>query len=251
MSDRSESEQRLIEENDRLRARVAELQRAHISPETLERLREFETVVEIMQLGVTITDLNGTILYCNPADAAMHGYTVEDVLQQDISIFAPSGRRKPMSPLELDRLASWRRESKNVRKDGSEFPVQLMSDIVRDERGEPIAVVTTCADITKRKLAEDTLKAELARVEKFAAKHRKDASVQTTAQSERQRRLFRVAAVIALVVASALVGAVIGNGSGSASPPPAVPVPMNPADTVLPEVEGGEFRPALPPPESR
>jgi diguanylate cyclase (GGDEF)-like protein/PAS domain S-box-containing protein len=46
----------------------------------------------------------------------------------------------------------------NVRKDGSEFPVHLMSDVVRDASGEAIGIVTTCEDVTQRKRAERALR---------------------------------------------------------------------------------------------
>jgi diguanylate cyclase (GGDEF)-like protein/PAS domain S-box-containing protein len=56
-------------------------------------------------------------------------------------------------------LTSWRRETINKRKDGSVFPVQLMSDVVRDVGGTVAGIVTTCEDITRRKAAESALRA--------------------------------------------------------------------------------------------
>ena len=60
-------------------------------------------------------------------------------------------------------MTTWRREGLNVRKDGSEFPVHLMSDVVNNSDGNPIGMVTTCEDITVRKLAEEELQASEAR----------------------------------------------------------------------------------------
>lgn len=117
-----------------------------------------EKAVETMQLGVTVTDLDGRIVYTNPADARMHGYTVEELIGQDVGIFAPGGTRKPMSGAELERMTSWRRETINLRKDGTTFPCHLMSDVVRDRDGKVIGVVTTCEDITHRKAAEQALR---------------------------------------------------------------------------------------------
>ena len=45
-----------------------------------------------------------------------------------------------------------------MRRDGSQFPVQLLSDVVTDEAGEPIAVVTTCEDISQRQRLEERLR---------------------------------------------------------------------------------------------
>src|SRR5262249_47930109 len=52
---------------------------------------------------------------------------------------------------------SWRRESLNVRKDGTVFPVQLMSDLVTNSAGEAIGIVTTCEDISERRVTEEAI----------------------------------------------------------------------------------------------
>lgn len=120
--------------------------------------RRLEKAVETMQLGVTVTDLDGRIVYTNPAEAEMHGYAREELIGKDVRVFAVSGTARRMTPAEIARMATWRRESVNVRKDESEFPVQLMSDVVLDADGRAIGIVTTCEDITQRKLAERALR---------------------------------------------------------------------------------------------
>jgi PAS domain S-box-containing protein len=54
-------------------------------------------------------------------------------------------------------VAGWRRESVNVRKDGTRFVVHLTSDVVRDDTGATVGFVTTCLDITEQKRAEKEL----------------------------------------------------------------------------------------------
>lgn len=124
---------------------------------TEEALRRLEKAIETMQLGVTITDTEGSILYTNPAEASMHGYAVDELIGKDIRIFSPRELWRPMNTEEMKRMNSWRRESVNIRKDGSTFPVQLMSDVVTNVAGDPIGIVTSCEDITKRKRAEAEL----------------------------------------------------------------------------------------------
>jgi diguanylate cyclase (GGDEF)-like protein len=48
----------------------------------------------------------------------------------------------------------WKRESTNKRKDNSLFPVKLLSDVVKNNRGRPIGIVTACEDITYYKKSE-------------------------------------------------------------------------------------------------
>lgn len=120
-------------------------------------LRMLRKAVETMQLGVTITDLQGRILYSNPADAALHGYAAEELPGQDARIFALPASARPLEPGRLHEVSSWSRETTNVRKDGTEFPVFLRSDVVRDAAGRPVGLVTCCEDLTHRKRLEHQL----------------------------------------------------------------------------------------------
>jgi diguanylate cyclase (GGDEF)-like protein/PAS domain S-box-containing protein len=120
-------------------------------------LRTLDKAVSTMQLGVTVTDLEGNILFTNPADARMHGFSVQELLGQHASVFAPSATRRSLSKDQLRAMKSWRRESVNVTKDGRLFPVQLLSDLVTDLHDEPVGLVTTCEDITERKRAAEQI----------------------------------------------------------------------------------------------
>lgn len=111
-----------------------------------------------MQVGVTITDTNRRIVYVNRAEAEMHGYDKSELVGEDATLFAPDTlRTKPMDVETLRRLKSWRRESVNQRKDGTTFPVEMLSDVVMDSEGSPIGLVTIARNITEQKLAEAQL----------------------------------------------------------------------------------------------
>ncbi|MBF0319352.1 MAG: PAS domain S-box protein [Nitrospirae bacterium] len=124
--------------------------------------------IETTQVGFTITDKTGIIIYSNASEAAMHGYdvsgddlqgyTVNELIGCDISALAPGKMRKPLTEEELIALRRWKRESINMRKDGSTFPVQLMSDVVLSNDGSVVAIVTSCEDITERKQMEEQIK---------------------------------------------------------------------------------------------
>jgi PAS domain-containing protein len=57
----------------------------------LEGLRRLEKAVETIEMGVTITDVKGRILYTNPAEAAMHGHRPEELIGKHVSTFMPEG----------------------------------------------------------------------------------------------------------------------------------------------------------------
>src|SRR5690348_10846589 len=96
------------------------------------------------QVGITITDPTGKIIYTNPADAKLHGYKVSELIGQHARIFSPPDHWNPLSPEEMREIRSWHREGINVRKDGTEFPVFLTSDVILDKNGEPVGILTTC-----------------------------------------------------------------------------------------------------------
>jgi diguanylate cyclase (GGDEF)-like protein/PAS domain S-box-containing protein len=160
MSERSVTREGLLEKLDAIRQLVIELERDEKTATTVEEaLLRFQKAVETMQIGVTITDVNGTIIYTNPADARMHGYTVDELIGQNAGIFSPSQLpRQEIPPEELALMSSWRRETTNARKDGTVFPVHLMSDVVKSLKGEILGIVSTCEDISERKAAEAALR---------------------------------------------------------------------------------------------
>ena len=137
--------------NQELQEEIAERKR------TEERLLSLLKAVESMQIGVTITDIEGTIVYTNPYEAAMHGYSVEELIGKPSRILAHESAAQAMSKDQINTMNGYTRETTNIKKDGTIFPVNLITDVVRNEAGEPINIVTTSADITERKKMEQEL----------------------------------------------------------------------------------------------
>ncbi|HXO42526.1 MAG TPA: diguanylate cyclase [Thermoanaerobaculia bacterium] len=130
-------------------------------------LRRLVKAVETVGIGITVTDVQGRIVYTNPAEARMHGYTAEELVGTRAQVLAPPPARQGVAPERLAALKGWRRESFNMRKDGSVFPVQLVSDVVTDASGTPIGIVTCCVDISERRQAEAAQRASEARYRKL------------------------------------------------------------------------------------
>jgi diguanylate cyclase (GGDEF)-like protein/PAS domain S-box-containing protein len=104
--------------------------------------------------GITISDVQGKIIYVNAVEAEMHGYGPGELDGLDARILAPRCRQNPFPPLNYAKIGYWKRECLNIRKDGFEFPVQLTSVPMRDAHGKCIGVITACEDITGRKDSE-------------------------------------------------------------------------------------------------
>ena len=126
-----------------LTAILEKLERAETGrQQAVSALRRLERAVETMHIGVTITDPAGKILYTNPADAAMHGYSVEELLGQEASMLSAPDQHSRQSVEQVLKVRVWERETLDTHKDGSTFPVLLISDIVEGPDG-PVADVTT------------------------------------------------------------------------------------------------------------
>jgi diguanylate cyclase (GGDEF)-like protein/PAS domain S-box-containing protein len=122
-----------------------------------DRLSMLKEAVDCLPIGITIIDVNGEIIYLNPAEAAMHGYSNKELLGTEARRLGKKQNSRHLTPEQLSRLGIWRRESVNVRKNGEEFPVQLTSIAVKDPAGRCLGVVTACEDISNWKEAEKKL----------------------------------------------------------------------------------------------
>jgi PAS domain S-box-containing protein len=119
-------------------------------------LRLFRTAVQSLPLGITITDLDGKVLFVNAAEAKMHGYTVDELLGRDARLLAPPMREslptlRELMARNLVGSGPFTRETVNIRRDGTMFPVNISSVPVRDMRGEPLGLVSVSEDITDRR----------------------------------------------------------------------------------------------------
>ena len=126
-----------------------------------QALQKLLHAMETTEVGITITNEQGVIEYVNPSEAAMHGYAVEELLGECPAIFSAdeveTDTQRQGGAEEIYR--HWKRESLNRRKDGSTFPVELISNPIYDAREKVIGKVTVCTDITLRTRAETELRA--------------------------------------------------------------------------------------------
>jgi diguanylate cyclase (GGDEF)-like protein/PAS domain S-box-containing protein len=115
----------------------------------------FRTAFDATQIGVTISDLSGRIVYVNAAGAEMHGYERAELLGQPASILGRAAARKTVTVQSLSDVSRWKRETLNMKKSGDSFPVLLMSDVIEDQSGRMLGIVTLCQDISEQKQKEE------------------------------------------------------------------------------------------------
>jgi len=159
IDERKAAEEALQQANDGLETRVRE--RTSEVEAVSEKLRSMSVAA---QDAIIMIDDQGAVSFWNPAAAEMFGWSEEEMLGRDLhETIAPAeyhvAQREAFARFKetgegtaLGRLV----ELKGIRKDGSEFPVELSIAPIRE--GDSWHAVGTIRDITERNKAEETIK---------------------------------------------------------------------------------------------
>jgi PAS domain S-box-containing protein len=139
-----------------------------------EALRHWERIFQHATWGVATASLADVRFQAvNPAYAAMHGYTVDELLGAPVSmLWAPETQadmhRHAAETHEHGRLVV---ETTHLCKDGSRLPVEVIGTTLKDPSGKPTAFVANVQDITERRRLQQSrdraieLEAENRRIE--------------------------------------------------------------------------------------
>ncbi|MFQ6614525.1 MAG: PAS domain-containing protein, partial [Fidelibacterota bacterium] len=112
-----------------------------------------------IQECVSITDENDKLIFVNDALLKTYGYSREELIGRSVGLLRSTKTREATKGiLSATQKGGWQGELINRRKDGSEFPVQLSTSLVRDENGKIIALIGVAEDITERKRNEAVLR---------------------------------------------------------------------------------------------
>lgn len=117
----------------------------------------FESAADAILILDIEGDRIGRILQANPAAAAMHGYSVEELRSMDVQdLLAPDALLGYSVHTERILGGQWLRSEINHRKkDGTIFPVEIGAGVFDVGKNKYILVIDR--DITERKLAEEAL----------------------------------------------------------------------------------------------
>jgi PAS domain S-box-containing protein len=126
-----------------------------------ERLQLLAAIVESSDDAIFSKTLDGTILSWNKAAEKMYGYHSEEIIGKPVSMLLPSDRPDEVHDI-LERLRHGEKlehfETVRVAKDKHLLTVSLTISPIRDPGGRIIGASTIARDITRSKLAEQSLR---------------------------------------------------------------------------------------------
>jgi len=123
-------------------------------------IQRFATVFQNAGWGMVIVDAQTNLItHANAAYAAMHGFSVADMIDKNlIESYAPSVRASiPEHARQTHEKGHHVFESMHIRKDGSIFPVLIDVTAFKDSEGKVLFRAATVEDITERRKIEGQL----------------------------------------------------------------------------------------------
>lgn len=122
-----------------------------------KEIKKFKTVADSALNGQAIVDLEGNITYINNYFAKTHGYSSDELIGKNLSIF--HNKRQMVEVEKINKSLKGNgsygpMEVWHTHKDGAEFPMLMNGVLIKDEGGTPQYMAATAIDITDLKQAE-------------------------------------------------------------------------------------------------
>jgi PAS domain S-box-containing protein len=126
-----------------------------------EELKTLHTAVEQSPSSVAITDISGSIIYCNPKFTEITGYRRDEVLGKKMSLLVSGMQELPFYQ-ELWKTVSsgreWHGMLQNKRKDSSLVWVSESISPIKNSDGSIISYISIMEDITEQRNAQQAIK---------------------------------------------------------------------------------------------
>jgi len=120
-------------------------------------------VLDQIQAAVTVTDLDGNILYVNLVEKETLGYSNEDLIGASTQVLGENikkGASQDEILAKTLRYGKWIGEVTNKTADGREVLTETRTQVIYNDQGDRVALAGVSVDITKRKELEKRIAAE-------------------------------------------------------------------------------------------
>ena len=147
---------------EELEQRIRELEHAESElKRSNDEIMKFRAIADKAVHGNAIADLDGTIVYLNDFFARVHGYTPDDLIGKNLSVFHNEKQLVDVRRINENLIKNGSYNALEVwhtHKDGTEFPMLMNAVVIYGGNGVPMYLGATGIDIAERKRAEQALK---------------------------------------------------------------------------------------------
>jgi PAS domain S-box-containing protein len=122
-------------------------------------LRGQARLLDLTHDTIFVRDMDDVITYWNRAAEELYGWQRQEALGRNSHQLMQTTFPAPLQAIRAELLATgrWEGDISHAKRDGTRVIVTSRWSLQRDERGQPVAIMETNNDITKRKLAEEKL----------------------------------------------------------------------------------------------
>jgi PAS domain S-box-containing protein len=125
-----------------------------------ESEEKYRMVLEANPEPVAVYDMNGKVVYFNPAFTRIFGWSLEEMIGKKLDFFVPE-ENWPETRMMINKVRAGERfsgiESCRYTNEGRKIPVSISGAFIRDKEGNIINSIINLRDITDRKDAEKSL----------------------------------------------------------------------------------------------
>lgn len=155
------SEREDAEPEDASQLQAVRRERDELAASLYQTEQRWRAVFEQTAIGMAHVDVGGNWLLVNGRLCEMLGYSRDELLHRTFHRITPPEDLADLSAwqdLLAGKLATYSREKRFIREDGTHIRVDLTVSAVRDVHGVPTSIVCMVEDITERRLAEEELR---------------------------------------------------------------------------------------------
>ena len=138
---------------------ITDRKRANVKLQRSELL--YRSILNASPDTITITDLEGKILFSSPSTNKMFGYapTFDFTTHTNLEFIDKQDHEKAANAIQRMFMNEFNGAAEyiGIRADGSQFDIEVNGEFIRDVDGQPVNMIFVTRDISQRKLSEEHL----------------------------------------------------------------------------------------------
>ena len=180
--------------HEKLKPRTNELGTKTSELARKDLIRFLWSAVEQSSEGIAISDLEGNLQYLNNAFAKKHGYTPDELVGKNLSIFHATHQMPSVEDAnrQTKKTGEFKGEIWHQRHDGTVFPGLMHNSLIMDVKNKPIGMMGTLRDISDIKQAEEALQKSEKELERKVKKRTKELEINNRQLEELNLSLIHI-----------------------------------------------------------